>query len=51
MDFSGTLEKTGILWNSLFHSKNEGKDQELIKSSTTPDPGYQWESGNLIIRL
>ena len=25
-------------------SKKEGKDQESIQSSTTPDPGYQWES-------
>ena len=25
-------------------SKKEGKDQESIKSSTTPDLGYQWES-------
>ena len=25
-------------------SKNEGKDQESIQLSTTPDPGYQWES-------
>ena len=25
-------------------SKREGKDQELIQSSTTPDLGYQWES-------
>ena len=24
--------------------KKEGKDQESIQSSTTPDPGYQWES-------
>ena len=24
-------------------SKNGGKDQESIQSSTTPDPGYQWE--------
>ena len=23
------------------------KDQELIQSSTTPDPGYQWESDKL----
>ena len=22
----------------------EGKDQESIQSSTSPDPGYQWES-------
>ena len=28
----------------LYRSKKEGKDQELIQSSTTPDPGYQWES-------
>ena len=28
----------------LFQSKKEGKDQESIQSSTTPDPGYQWES-------
>ena len=25
-------------------SKKEDKDQESIQSSTTPDPGYQWES-------
>ena len=31
-------------------SKKEGKDQELIQSSTTPVPGYQWESDNLTIR-
>ena len=27
----------------------EGKDQELIQSSATPDPGYQWESNKLTI--
>ena len=27
-------------------SKEEGKDHELIQSSTTPDPGYQWENPN-----
>ena len=27
-------------------SKKKGKDQESIDSSTTPDPGYQWESDN-----
>ena len=31
-------------------SKKEGKDQESIQSSTTPDPGYQWESDNFTIR-
>ena len=25
-------------------SKKVGKDQESIQSSTTPDPGYQWEN-------
>ena len=25
-------------------SKKEGKDQESTQSSTTPDPGYQWET-------
>ena len=28
----------------------EGKDQESIQSSTTPDPGYHWESDNVTIR-
>ena len=31
-------------------SKKEGKDQELIQSSTTPGPGYQWESHKFTIR-
>ena len=31
-------------------SKKEGKDQESIQSSTTPDPGYQWESDNFTIK-
>ena len=26
------------------------KDQESIQSSTTPDPGYQWESDKLTAR-
>ena len=26
------------------------KNQELIQSSTTPDPGYQWESDKLTVR-
>ena len=30
-----------------FHSKLGCKDQESIQSSTTPDPGYQWESDKL----
>ena len=31
-------------------SKKEDKDQESIQSSTTPDPGYQWEWDNFTIR-
>ena len=33
-----------------YKSKKEGKDQESIQSSTTPDLGYQWESDNITIR-
>ena len=32
-------------------SKKEGRDQESIKSSTTPDPGYQWESTKLTLDI
>ena len=31
-------------------SKKEDRSQESIQSSTTPDPGYQWESDNVTIR-
>ena len=34
----------------LIQSKKDGKDQESILSSTTPDPGYQWESNKLTVR-
>ena len=34
----------------LIQSKKDGKDQESIQSSTTPDPGYQWESKKLKVR-
>ena len=30
-----------------YQSKKGCKDQESIQSSTTPDPGYQWESDKL----
>ena len=30
-------------------SKKEGKDEESIQSSTTPDPGYQWECDTFIL--
>ena len=36
--------------NLSIPNKKEGKDQESIQSSTTPDPGYQWESDNFTIR-
>ena len=31
-------------------SKKDGKDQESIQSSTTPEPGYQWESNKLLVK-
>ena len=34
----------------LIQSKKDGKDQESIQSSTTPDPGYPWESNKLTVR-
>ena len=37
------LEMFKILLH-VYKSKEEDKDQESIQSSTTPDPGYQWES-------
>ena len=41
-------------WQDLLRwlqsKKKKGKDQESIQSSTTPDPGYQWESHNFSIR-
>ena len=35
---------------SLYLCKKDGIDQESIQLSTTPDPGYQWKSGNVTIR-
>ena len=43
------LEMFEILLH-VHKSKEEDKDKELIQSSTTPDPGYQWESNKLTIR-
>ena len=34
----------------LIQSKKDGKDQESIQPSTTPDPGYKWESNKLTAR-
>ena len=39
-----------VLRYEMCKSKKEDKDQESIQSSTTPDPGYQWESDNVEIR-
>ena len=39
-----------VLFSVTTQSKKEGKDQESINPSTTPDPGYQWESDNFTIR-
>ena len=40
----------GIYCRYIIKSKKDGKDQESIHSSTTPDPGYQWESNKLTVR-
>ena len=44
-DLTNLLFLTNFLnkWNYSL-SKKEGKGQEWIQSSTTLDPGYQWES-------
>ena len=39
----------GIRTSIARKSKSGCKDQESIQSSTTPDPGYQWESDKLIV--
>ena len=48
------LHRLMIYWRIrnyiLERSKKGCKDQESIQSSTTPDPGYQWESDKLIVR-
>ena len=44
---------TGIIRNSTCHaikSKKGDKNQELIQSSTTPDPGYHRESDKNTIK-
>ena len=40
----------GHVRKSFIVKKKEGNDQESIQSSTTPDPGYQWERDNVTIR-
>ena len=39
----GSCEHPGHFSIRKLESKKEGKDQESIQSSTTPDPRYQWE--------
>ena len=34
------IHKEPILTIQLLESKKDGKDQETIQSSTTPDPGH-----------
>ena len=33
------------------HSKKDGKDQESIQSSTTPDQGYHMGESDLVVLL
>ena len=37
-------------WNFDIKVNKGAKDQESIQSSTTPDPGYQWESDKVTVR-
>ena len=49
--FIGPYKVTVDVQNCDFTLFNKvRKDQESIQSSSTPDPGYQWESGNFTIR-
>ena len=45
-----TVEFGFIKKQQKLQNKKEGKDQESIQSSTTTDPGYQWESDKVTIR-
>ena len=40
---------TSVICICIYWLRNEGKDQESIQLSTTPDPGYQWESDNVTV--
>ena len=44
--YSGHFQNT----KNGFQGKKEGRGQESIQSSTSPDPGYQWESDNFTVR-
>ena len=44
------VNKLCLKYVTQCQSKKDGEDQESIQSSTTPDPGYQWESDNVTIR-
>ena len=44
------MKYVSFIFNCCLKSKKKGQDQESIRSSTTPDPGYQWESDNVTIR-
>ena len=44
------LNKKQHIRGPTLRSKQGCKDQELIQSSTTPDPEYQWESDTLTFR-
>ena len=38
------------MMNTYYKCNKDGKDQESLQSSTTPDPGYQWENDNVTTR-
>ena len=49
MAVSFLLVRPECVYWLIYESLKEGKDQESIQSSTTPDNGYQWESDNVTI--
>ena len=48
--FSQISTTSNNIGDWLMQSKKDGKDQESIQSSTTPDQGYQWERNKLTVR-
>ena len=49
METAGFSAIKGRICGNRIESKKDGKDQESIQSSTTPDPGYhmgKWHNHN-----
>ena len=46
-----TKRNVSVILLDFTRSKEGCKDQESIQSSTTADPGYQWESDKLKVMI